>query len=95
MSTYLCTKNETMAPLYVATLTVQRELPKYEMWSFHIVLLLWFSPDQVTNGGRASNAGLLPGDYILSINSMETKTMRHLQAQQTIKNSKTTIVLHW
>ena len=24
------TKNETMAPLYVATLTVKRELPKYE-----------------------------------------------------------------
>ncbi len=28
---YLCTKNETMAPLHVATLTVQRELPKYEI----------------------------------------------------------------
>ncbi len=24
----LCTKNETMAPLHMATLTVQRELPK-------------------------------------------------------------------
>ncbi len=29
--TYLCTKNEAMAPLHVATLTVQRELPKYEI----------------------------------------------------------------
>ncbi len=28
---YLCTKNETVAPLHVATLTVQRELPKYEI----------------------------------------------------------------
>ncbi len=28
---YLCTKNETMAPLHVVTLTVQRELPKYEI----------------------------------------------------------------
>ncbi len=28
---YLCTKNEAMAPLHVATLTVQRELPKYEI----------------------------------------------------------------
>ncbi len=28
---YLCAKNETMAPLHVATLTVQRELPKYEI----------------------------------------------------------------
>ena len=28
---YLCTKNETMAPLHVATLTAQRELPKYEI----------------------------------------------------------------
>ncbi len=28
---YLCTKNETMAPLHTATLTVQRELPKYEI----------------------------------------------------------------
>ncbi len=27
---YLCTKNEVMAPLYVATLTVKRELPKHE-----------------------------------------------------------------
>ncbi len=27
---YLCTKNETMAPLHVA-ITVQRELPKYEI----------------------------------------------------------------
>ncbi len=27
---YLCTKNETMAPLHVVTLTVQRELHKYE-----------------------------------------------------------------
>ncbi len=26
---YFCTENETMAPLYVATLTVKRELPKY------------------------------------------------------------------
>ncbi len=29
---YLCIKNETMAPLHVATLTVQRELPKYELY---------------------------------------------------------------
>ncbi len=28
---YLSTKNETMAPLHVATLTTQRELPKYEI----------------------------------------------------------------
>ncbi len=28
---YLCTKNETLAQLYVATLTVKRELPKYEI----------------------------------------------------------------
>ncbi len=28
---YLCTKNKTMAPLHVATLAVQRELPKYEI----------------------------------------------------------------
>ncbi len=27
----LCTKNETMASLHVATLTVKRELPKYEI----------------------------------------------------------------
>ncbi len=27
---YLCTKDESIAPLHVATLTVQRELPKYE-----------------------------------------------------------------
>ncbi len=26
----ICTKNETLTPLHVATLTVQRELPKYE-----------------------------------------------------------------
>ncbi len=30
---YLCTKNETMAPLHVDTLTIQRELPKYELAS--------------------------------------------------------------
>ena len=29
-----------MAPLHVATLTVKRELPKYEMWLFHIADLL-------------------------------------------------------
>ncbi len=28
---FLCTKNEAMAPLHVATLTVKRELPKYEI----------------------------------------------------------------
>ncbi len=28
---YLCIRNETMAPLHVATLTVKRELPKYEI----------------------------------------------------------------
>ncbi len=28
---YLCTQNETMATLHVATLTVRRELPKYEI----------------------------------------------------------------
>ncbi len=30
-SSYLYTKNETMAPLHVATLTAKRELPKYEI----------------------------------------------------------------
>ncbi len=27
---YFCTKNETMAPLHMATLTVQRELPRHK-----------------------------------------------------------------
>ncbi len=35
--TYLCTKNETMALLYITTLTAYRELPKYELKDILIV----------------------------------------------------------
>ena len=41
---YLCTKNETMAPLHVATLTVQRELPKYETYRVSILPLYHDEP---------------------------------------------------
>lgn len=50
---------------------------------------------QVTPGGRAAKAGLVAGDYILTINGENSKLLKHLQAQQIIKRTTTVLTLHW
>ena len=58
-----------------------------------------FSPSshfsQVTPGGRAAKAGLVAGDYVLSINGKLTAGLRHLEAKQLVVNASDIVELLW
>ena len=49
----------------------------------------------MTAGGKAARGGLVAGDYITTINGEEGKKLKHLQAQQIIKNTRTELTLFW
>ena len=44
-------------------------------------------------GGKAESAGLKPGDIILKINSNDAGNLTHIDAQNQVKTSKTTLSL--
>ncbi|CAI8048263.1 PDZ and LIM domain protein 7 [Geodia barretti] len=48
---------------------------------------------KVTPGGKAERSGLIPGDYITSINNTEVQGLKHLDAKQLIINSSSTLQL--
>jgi C-terminal processing protease CtpA/Prc len=50
---------------------------------------------KVTPGGKAEKAGLVSGDYIITINNTEVKGLKHLAAKQLVINSTTTLQLSW
>ncbi|XP_078489557.1 PDZ and LIM domain protein 7-like [Ciona intestinalis] len=49
---------------------------------------------KITPGGKADVAGLKPGDVIMAINGNDTSQSTHLDAQNQVKNSKTTLTLN-
>lgn len=51
------------------------------------------SVQQVTGASKADQADLQPGDIILAINGKNTADMLNVEAQNTIKNSKTQLQL--
>ena len=50
---------------------------------------------QVSRGGKAEKAGLVSGDFVLTINSTPVEGLKHLQAQQLVIKSTATLELSW
>ena len=50
---------------------------------------------QVSQGGKAEKAGLVSGDFVLTINSTPVEGLKHLHAQQLVIKSTATLELSW
>lgn len=51
------------------------------------------SPFQLTPGGKAAQAGVGVGDWVVSINDINAEDMTHVEAQNTIRAAEDSLTL--